>query len=130
MNDEVKKPRRPRARAKKRISIPVDEPIQKVLGSEPLHPVLWVQCFGCGEETPQVIGPNGRARLPDGWVTLFPTNRTSRSDSPDVYASEDCARSAAVRVRVGSREEHVTILKSLDFISLNVTLDNGVKQEP
>lgn len=125
-DDEVKK--RPRSRARKRLSVPVSEPIPEPQAppSPHTHPVFWVQCFGCGQETPQIIGSDGRAHLPKGWVTIFPTDRTSRVESPDVYASEDCAHDAAMRVRLGIQSDNVTILRQPTFSTIDVTF----REEP
>jgi len=99
-----KKPR-PRARARKLVPRPPQfEP-------KP-HPVLWVECFGCGDQTRQVIGPLGRAILPTGWVTLYVTDRESKIETPDVYASSDCEDRAARRLSSKYHSERVTVTKT------------------
>jgi len=135
MTSEISKKRRVSSR---RVVVPRPGPL---LSSEsksevPFHPIFWVECFGCSGKARQLRGSDGRAYLPEGWATLYLTNRESREESPDVYASEDCIHRAALRLsRYDSNA--VTVLKAprVDFIDFRVTLaaaesGEGVKKDP
>jgi len=115
MTEEKKK--RPRARVSKRVSVPRPRPSPEPETEEDtsFHPVFWVECFGCCNQVRQVRDASGRARLPEGWVRIFPTNRTDRSVHPDVYASSHCSERAAKRLALGTGEMEVTILKETEI---------------
>lgn len=103
----VKKPR-PKARSR-RLVVPKPSPAPRI--ETVPHPVFWVQCFGCGQETRLFQSPSGRALLPESWVTLYITNRESRIESPDVYASPDCERRAVKRLAEKYNSDQVTVMK-------------------
>lgn len=110
----TEKKKRPSARRSPKTSKPPYEEIfEKAETAETveLHPLYWVTCFGCQNEAQQERGKDGRHRLPRGWVTIFRTNRESKDEDPDVYASESCAQLAVKRLRriVESSREPVTV---------------------
>lgn len=121
-----KKKRRPSAR---RIPVHLQELRSKDHKNEdyPEHPIFWVECSGCGREVPQALTIDGKAALPPGWATIFPTDRSSSSDHPDVYASEPCTDHAATLLALRLGKDNITVHRvlsePLEYIEVNMFVD-------